>query len=192
MIVHLNGWPGVGKQTIGRALAQALGARFIHNHLLHDVGIVCAGLDDPDRWTVYETVRRAAYEALARRPQAEVFVMTNALCRNAPRERRAWERVVELAVARGVPLVPVVLDAAPEELFRRLQSPERAGRKMTDPALLKEFLATDELQRPAVPELLELDVTRLTPVEAATRIGQHVVDRRTRLTPATQRHLEMR
>ncbi|WP_284388078.1 hypothetical protein [Devosia yakushimensis] len=39
MIIHLNGWPGVGKLTIGRLLAADLGARFIHNHLLHDVAI---------------------------------------------------------------------------------------------------------------------------------------------------------
>src|SRR6202011_2120341 len=34
MIVHLNGWPGAGKKTIGEALSMLLGARFIHNHLL--------------------------------------------------------------------------------------------------------------------------------------------------------------
>ena len=34
MIVHLNGWPGVGKKTIGFELAKNLRARFIHNHLL--------------------------------------------------------------------------------------------------------------------------------------------------------------
>src|SRR5262249_61511718 len=47
VIVHLNGWPGVGKQTIGRILAQRINARFIHNHLLHAVGILCAEPDEP-------------------------------------------------------------------------------------------------------------------------------------------------
>ena len=33
-----------------------LQARFVHNHLLHDVAIVCAGFGSPQRWTVYEKV----------------------------------------------------------------------------------------------------------------------------------------
>ena len=125
MIVHLNGWPGVGKQTTGRALAASLGARFIHNHLLHDVAIVCAGFGDPDRWPLYERIRATAYKALARRPAAEIFVMTNGLCVNAPREREAWAHVVDLAMRRAVPLIPVVLEADTDEICRRGQSGAR-------------------------------------------------------------------
>ena len=40
MIIHLNGWPGAGKKTIGEALS----ARFIPNHLLRDVALVCADI----------------------------------------------------------------------------------------------------------------------------------------------------
>ena len=58
MIVHLNGSPGSGKKTIRVALANNPSARFIHNHLLHDVTIVCAGFDSPDRWIAYEEVAR--------------------------------------------------------------------------------------------------------------------------------------
>jgi adenylylsulfate kinase-like enzyme len=61
MIIHLNGWPGAGKKTIGAVLAEMRAARFIHNHVLHDVAIVCAGLNSPARWTLYEQVRAAAY-----------------------------------------------------------------------------------------------------------------------------------
>ncbi len=39
--------------TIGRVVAAALSARLIHNHLLHDVAIGIAGLDDPERWPLY-------------------------------------------------------------------------------------------------------------------------------------------
>src|SRR5687768_3965196 len=107
MIVHLNGWPGAGKKTIGAVLSRKLNARFIHNHLLHDVAIACAGRDGPDRWQLYEVFRSAAYAALARRPRSEVFVFTNALCEDAPREQEAWRHVVDLAMTRNVPLVPV-------------------------------------------------------------------------------------
>lgn len=174
LIVHLNGWPGVGKLTVGRALAERLGARLIDNHLLHDVAIRCTGLAEPDRWPLYEKIRNAAYEALKRRPQGEAMVMTNALCAHDPRERQAWDHVVDLAVARNAPLVPVVLEADFEENARRLRSPDRAGRKLTDPEALRAFQATDGIQRPDVPELLVLDVTRLSADQAADAICRHL------------------
>jgi|GEM_PF-626107 len=174
MIIYLNGWPGVGKKTIGQIVASRLGARFVHNHLLHDVAIACHGLTDPARWDLYEEVRRAAYGALRMRPREEVFVMTNALCTNSDREREAWNHVVDLAVDRKVPLIPIVLEAAFAENARRLQDSERTGRKMTDPRLLQEFMAADTIQKPDMTELLVLDVTRLSPDEAAKTILQHV------------------
>lgn len=174
MIIHLNGWPGVGKKTIGQIVAARLGARFIHNHLLHDVAIVCHGLSDPARWVLYEEVRRAAYEALRRRPREEVFVMTNALCTNSTRERDAWSHVVDLAVDRGVPLIPIVLEADFAENGRRIQERERVGRKMADPDMLREIMAADTIQRPDVPELLVLDVTKLSSAGAAEAIMHHV------------------
>lgn len=188
MIVHLNGWPGVGKLTIGRALAGRLAARLIDNHLLHDIAIRCTGLDDPGRWPLYESVRRAAYDALTHRPDGETLVMTNALCTNAPRERQAWNHVVDLAMARNAPLVPVVLEAEFQENARRLQSPDRKGRKLSDPADLRAFLAADSIQRPDVPELLVLDVTQLSADQAADAIYRHVQVEADRLQPATDRH----
>src|SRR5690348_17148573 len=122
MIIHLNGWPGVGKQSIGRVVASQLNARFIHNHVLHDVAIACTGVRDPARWPLYEQVRSAAYEALRQRPADEVFVMTNALCTNSEREMQAWRHVVDLAMHRQVPLIPVVLEIEQHENERRLQS----------------------------------------------------------------------
>lgn len=191
MIVHLNGWPGVGKFTIGRALAERLGARLIHNHLLHDVAIGCTGLADPARWPLYEKVRTAAYEALAERPASETFVMTNALCVGSAREREAWNHVVDLAITRRVPLVPIVLEAGLEENARRLQSPDRPDTKLRDPGLLVDFIRTDRLQEPDIHEFLKLDVTRLSADQAAERICDHlhaISSAPGGLEPASERH----
>ena len=162
MIGYLNGWPGVGKRTIGEAPATRLGARFVHDHLLHHVAIACCGLHDPGRWPLYDAVREAAYAALAARPEAETFVTTNALCEGSPRERAAWRHVVELAACRNARLIPVVLEASPEENRRRLVSADRVGRKLTDSDALASFVERDVIQKPQLPELLVLDVTALT------------------------------
>ena len=100
--------------------------------------------------------------------------MTNALCAGAPHEQAAWSHVVALAARRGARLVPVVLEAELAENERRLQAPDRIGRKLTDPALLRHFVECDAIQKPDVPELLVLDVTALLPDEAATVIQHHL------------------
>jgi thymidylate kinase len=128
MIIHLNGWPGTGKQTVGRELAARIGARLIHNHLLHDISIVCCGRTTPERWELYETIRTAVYGYLERIPGSETLVMTNALCSGSEREVMAWTHVVELAISRKVPLIPVVLDVELSENIRRLQSAERSNK----------------------------------------------------------------
>jgi len=180
--VHLNGWPGVGKLTVARLLAPRLQARLIDN-LLHDVAIRCAGIDDPARWPLYETVRAAAYQALADRPRSETFVMTNALCIGSPRECEAWRHVVALAETQAVPLVPVVLEADDTVLRSRV---ERQGRKLTDPDAPVAMMRADRLLKPDVPERLDLDTSHLA---AAAAIEAHLLAVRGLLAPADARHL---
>jgi len=189
VIVHLNGWPGVGKLTVARLLAPRLQARLIDNHLLHDVAIRCAGIDDPARWPLYEAIRAAAYRVLAERPRAETFVMTNALCVGSPRECESWRQVVTLAETRAVPLVPVVLEADDVVLRSRVQRLERQGRKLTDPNALVEMIRCDRLLKPDVPERLDLDTTHLAAAAAAAAIEAHLLAVRGELAPANARHL---
>jgi len=190
MIIHLNGWPGVGKKTVGEVLARRLGARFLHNHMLYDLAATVTGHGDPAFWALYDAVRTLTYDALAQRPANEVFVMTNALRVNTPRDLETWSRLVAAATARGAPLVPIVLEAEVEENIRRLQSEERRGRKLTDPERLKGYFADNSIQKPAVPELLVLDITRLAPEDAAARIEAHLGG--IAPPPASARLLEMR
>lgn len=193
MIVHLNGWPGVGKLTVGRLLARKLGARLIDNHLLHDIAIRCAGLKDPERWQLYEAVRSAAYRTLAEKPRSETFVMTNALCFGAVREREAWGHVVALAQTRGVALIPIVLEADERVLRERVQSPDRENRKLADADTLSTMIRSDWLLKPDVPDRLDLDTTHLTPDAAAAAIERHVCDlvAEGRLTPPGAKHLSL-
>lgn len=192
MIIHLNGWPGAGKKTIGQVLAKQLEARFIHNHLLHDVAITCAGFDMEQRWVVYEAVRSAAYNALAKRPKSEVFVMTNALCKNALREQDAWKHVVELAIRRDMPLIPIVLTLDAEENFKRVQSSDRVGKKLSDPKELEGYFVVDSIQIPDVAETFILDVTRLSAEVAAKQIARYIKKIEYDVHSATPQHLQLR
>jgi hypothetical protein len=100
--------------------------------------------------------------------------------------------VVDLEIARKVPLIPVVLEVSLEEHIKRLQSDERIGKKLTDPAELKSYFAVDSLQYPAVAELLVLDTTSLEPDEAVVRIEEHISVARPSLKPANRNLLQLR
>ena len=100
--------------------------------------------------------------------------MTNALCDGSARERQAGRHVVDLAAARQVPLVPVVLEAELADNQRRVASPDRVGRKTVDPERIAAYLRSDTIQKPDLPGLLVLFVTNLSAAEAATPIEVHV------------------
>lgn len=188
MIVHINGWPGVGKKTTGELVAKKLGARFIHNHVLHDVAFACAGYGDADRWPLYEKVRSAAYEVLMNKPKHELFVMTNALCNDATREVDAWGHVVNLAISRSVPLIPIVLNANLPEIQKRIVSPARVN-KLRDPIHLQEMIDKFNLQIPSVPETRQFDVSQLSAIDAADVVVDYVEKIALQFAPATRKHL---
>ena len=189
MIIHINGWPGVGKKTIGGIVSHQLAARFIHNHVLHDVAFACAGRGEADQWPLYEKVREAAYEVLKRKPDNEIFVMTNALT-EAAKEIEAWSRVVELAIDRNVALIPIVLNADIEELCKRVSSPERLETKLKDSSALRQMVQNYSLQVPSVHETQEFEVGGLSAMQAASDIVDYVKRLSTDCKPASSRHLE--
>lgn len=190
MIIHINGWPGVGKNTIGKIVAKRLSARFIHNHTLHDVPLVCAGHHDDEYWPLYESVRSAAYQVLERKPANEVFVMTNALCKTADREIAAWNHVVALAIKRGVPLVPIVLHASIDVLLKRVVHPKRLDTKLKDADYLTQMLSKHELLIPRTSETFQLDVGQYTAEESASEVIEYLSSNNGTWNVATQDHAQ--
>lgn len=133
MIIHLNGWPGAGKFTVGRALARSLGGRLVDNHTLHNVAASLCDRDTREYWQMYYQVREIAYTRMRVMPASEVFVMTNALTRESEREIEAWNAVKQLASDRSDILIAVTLICSLEENVRRIQNQDRAAhRKLTD------------------------------------------------------------
>ncbi|ANM09398.1 MULTISPECIES: AAA family ATPase [unclassified Rhizobium] len=169
-IVHINGWPGTGKLTVGRLLAKSLGARLVDNHMLLNPAEALFGRSNPLHASLREQVRRAVFDHAARADPAESFVFTDALA-DDEHDRAMFSWYPDLAAARGADLVAVLLDCAPEENARRLVSPGRSeALKLTDPARLQQLRATYKLLRGLAEHTVEIDTTKLSPEETAARI----------------------
>ena len=167
MIVHLNGWPGVGKLTVARVVAHKLGARLLDNHTLHDLaGRLCERGTDED-WRLYHQVRNIAYGKIRTLPSREVIVLTNALLSESDREVEAWNAVKDLARERSDLLVEVTLDCSLEENVRRLRSEERRHRQLIDPEPLIEWRSKYTLLSDATVFSLEIDNSDLDPDQVA-------------------------
>ena len=187
-IVYLIGYAGTSKYTIAKELATLTGAVLVDNHLINHLVFSVLGADGKTPlpasvWPKIESIRRIVLDTIAEvaRPEAR-FLFTNVLYEGKPMDRRWYEDVALLATQRQARLVPLILRCDPEELCRRVTSTERAMRfKETSADRTREKMRTYQLFRGHHPNGLELDVTRLSPIQAAQAIIGHV--EKSSLTP---------
>jgi hypothetical protein len=183
-IIHLLGFPGTGKRTIGAALV-GLVPRDDHRFVLVDNHLtsrsVLAALDhdgtqrlDPQVWTYVGALRVHVLEAITdMAPPGWSYVFTNYVVHDTPSE--SIPRLRDLAETRSSTYVPVILHCAGDERRRRVVGPDRAQHnKWLDPDGVMADVATRVLVRPDSPHLLDLDVTALDPTPAAEAILAHV------------------
>ena len=190
-VIYLLGHYGVGKFTIGTAIAARTGARLFDNHLANNVIFSLIREDGrtkiPERaWDLIMTIRRQALIAMEEiaRPDAS-FVLTNALMEGDPLDRQAYEEVLATAARRGSTFVPVILTASDTAHAVRIPSAERETRmKMTDAdgaARVRQERRTLEVDHP---NRLDLDTTHLPANGAAERIIRHAESCAALSTPA--------
>jgi thymidylate kinase len=176
VIVHINGWPGVGKLTVAREVARRLEARLLDNHTIHDVpGRLCER-NTSGYWDLYYRVRDVAYDYVRAMPPSEVLVMTNALLAESEREREAWLAVKQLAASRSTRLVSITLECALEENVRRIVSEERRHRKLVDAEALIEWRSKYTLLTDNTTPSRTIDNTARTPDQVADEIVMFVRD----------------
>jgi hypothetical protein len=175
VIVHLNGWPGVGKLTVGWELAAILGARLVDNHAISNTAAsLCARGTDAYR-CLYRQVRDIAYARMLKMPSNAVFVMTNSLTREISHDVEAWAEIRQLSADRTDILVAVTLECDLMENLRRLQAVGRIlHRKLVDPEPLMEWRTGDfSLEKGELADHYYIvNSTRLTPRAAA----EHIVE----------------
>lgn len=183
-LVHLLGFPGVGKRTIGAALVASVprdDRRFVlvDNHLT-SVAVLAAldtdtgGRVDDRAWAYVHELRTPVLRAIEElAPPGWSYAFTNYLAVEKPSP--TLDRLRGLAAARAMTYVPVVLHCDDDEQRRRVVGTDRAARrKWTDPDLVAEDVARRTLVRPDSPHLLDLDVTDLSPSAAAAAVLAHV------------------
>ena len=174
LIVHINGWPGTGKLTIARCLTARLGGRLLDNHTLLNPAEALFDRESPHWWPLRNSVRAIVLEFAARVDAATPLVLTDALA-DIYSDRQTFEDYRPLAAKRGARLVSVILRCAPEEKLRRLASPGRAEQhKLTNAALLQSWQVKLQLLRPTGVDVLELDVTSISPEQAAAELALRI------------------
>lgn len=179
-IVYINGFPGVGKLTIGRHLAtllSPLNGKLVHNHLLINPADAVLSRSQPGYQALRHAVRAAIISALIHEPATydSVYVFTDFQSLNEL-GKSVCEEYAAATTARGCVFIPVVVTCALDENMERLVSHERAEhKKLTNVDLARKFREEEDVYRfEDQPASLEIDVTELEPEEAANRIFEHI------------------
>jgi hypothetical protein len=183
-IIYLIGYGGTGKYTIAKEIAALTGAVVVDNHLINNpvfsvveadgIRLLPAGV-----WQKIEGIRRIVLDTIAEMAQPEAsFIFTNELYEEKSADRRLFEDIATLATNRKALFVPVILRCEPEEVYRRVASSERAERfKLRNVEHTRENIRSYKLLRVEHPNCLELEVTHLSPIQAAQAIIVHMEKR---------------
>ena len=171
-VIHIGGWPGAGKRTIGRLVADKLGGRLIHNHLMLDAARALYARDTPQSIAMREEVRTLILAHARRLPESVPIVLTDALA-DEPAAIPLFQPTLDLAQDRHAPLHLFVLDLSVDENERRLTDRSRLdSAKLTDVEVLRSLRTNDRLF--IKDEAHVIDVTTLSAVAAADVICAHV------------------
>lgn len=180
-LVHLIGLPGVGKLTIARELASALPAHLIDNHSINNLVFPLMHADkgqpiSEEMWVEIRKIKAAVMAVITNlAPREDNYIFTNVLLENKENDLKAADRIRTAIEARDGRYVPVILTCAKDEHMNRYTQPQRQERlKPTDKAYY-ERLHPDGQQplRQNLPYQFELDVTNLSPAQAAAAIKAH-------------------
>lgn len=174
MIIVLNGYPGVGKLTIGRELAALLKGRLVDIHTVYNLAFALTEFRSP---AFRETVRRVeaiADDLITALPTDIPVIFTTVLTGETEWAIEEWQRFVARGDQRP-PFIVVHVACGLEENIRRIQSPERKGKGKLQGAddVGRNHASAKPLIGGDLPNTLRLDVTSMNPEEAALAIAAH-------------------
>ena len=129
MIIHINSYPGVGKLTIGRALAELIGGKLLDNHSVFNVAFALTEFRSPAFYDTVRAVREIAYQRILELPPSVPLVLTNWFSQGSAWGEENWDRAITLAKERGCPLNVVLLACSPDENERRIVAAGRTAKR---------------------------------------------------------------
>ncbi|RMY20381.1 hypothetical protein D0867_04042 [Hortaea werneckii] len=155
-VVLLNGYPGTGKFAVARALRSKLGdtnTRLVDNHLIIDPAEAVHPRRGYEHKALRDVIRRAVFQDLKKLPEnITTIVLTGCLGQNAE-DVAVYAEHVEIAQARGVPLLSFTLTVQKSEHLLRLQSPDRVHgqkTKLNDPDVIETIMTNNEILDPTI------------------------------------------
>lgn len=172
MIIVLNGYPGVGKLTIGREFISMISGRLLDIHSVYNVGFALTEFKSPEFMETVEKIEAIAHDLIRALPPEVPVVLTTVLAGTSDWGDAEWQRIVQLGRERP-PLLVAHIHCDLEENIRRIEAPGRgAKRKPRDGDMARRNHAgAQPLAGMDEANLLRLDVTGLSPTDAATEIA---------------------
>ncbi len=184
VILYLMGFAGTGKLTIAKAILARSPFLLVDNHCINNVVFSLIDTDGngplpPSVWENVGKVRSIVFNTIRYLSKpARNFVLTNVLVEGDDEDEKVFQEVRALATARGAAFLPVRLIIAPEELARRVVSPQRqALLKSRNPDEALRMAREHQVYIPKDEDYVELEVTKLSPADAAEQILAEVRQR---------------
>lgn len=185
-VIFLNGFPGVGKYSIGRRLFEMFDhrhARFIDNHLLIDpVQAIIPGRG-ADHKALRHAFRRIAFDALTAIEDASTILIFTGCLSSTREDRQVLEEHLAVAAQRRIPFFLFNISCDKEEHHSRLITTERSTgskTKLVNTEVLDDMLNQHKLVQiergqicpPHIPSwyMFDLDTTRDSIDESAAKI----------------------
>lgn len=175
------GFPGVGKLTIAKELAERIKAQIIDNHLINNP-IFQLIVTDPDSeipekaWDKVKEIREIVLSGVEELAHPDLnFIFTNSLLASNADDLKIYERVEKVATKRKSTFVPIRLVCELDELCKRVVSKDREEKfKLTNAEALKKRFKKEVVYQPANPLTLTIDVTNLSPQEVVEMIMERL------------------
>ncbi|KAH7002155.1 hypothetical protein EDB80DRAFT_867163 [Ilyonectria destructans] len=177
--IYINGYPGVGKLTVAKELCKLLPkAKLVSNHLLIDpvAAIFERTMEEyqPLRQLLRRQVLKSIATSISARDVTWVFTDQQSSSTLGSSAARDYQ---EAAVVRASPFISIILHCELNENLKRAAGGDRdngSNTKLTDQGILRSIREREDIFQFHDEYELVLEVTHLSPSEAATKIYEHI------------------